>query len=215
MDNGNEERSIGNFYIDSADLTKTISINSNLRMNTTLGNITYGFGRISNDTIYFNYYDFVGETNNVSMYTYFWNDTLVNFQSSANRSIVSFTFNTTSFGINETYKVRITIAHDTFGNATGEIWSIFGPPLSAIIDLMSRIPVIFPSAVVTGISVVAIMGLPMLFGGLNASTGLLITILFAALLSSWKWINISMLVLVAAFVLVVIMKLREGERRSR
>lgn len=210
VDNGDEERSFGLFYADSSDTTKDLIVGELININRTQGNISYSLTK-SGNVISFSYYDPSQETNNVSMYVYFENDTLVYFTSSINKSTVNFNFDVTSYGVNETYKVNIHIAHDYFGDNSYSFWSIFGAVTGALYSphtLVTEFPNLFPMA-----GIIIIMGIPMLFGGFNSSMGAIVTVAIAALFVWWGWIGTTILMLVICGALAILNKINESRRQ--
>jgi len=212
IDNGVEERALGDFYVDSVDLTKTLTLNDVYSIDTTqLGNITYRLWRRNatgyNDAIIFEYLDFANQTNNVSMYVYDYdNSSLVKTFSSTNRSFVYFLWSVTD--ANTSYKVNIHVNHSQFGQNSFAWWDVFqvldyvNAPRS-VVDMM-------PRNYLTGFSCILLLGIPMLFGSTLGVTAGIFTALAALLLVFWDWYPVNISVIVLALFLAVMNRLKSG-----
>lgn len=133
VDNGNEERSIGNIYTDPSSLEKSILIADTTYTNITLYNISIELN-MSGNIIYFNYHDPSSQTNEVDFYVYNeTNKNLLYYASSTNRSTVSFSYIVPDE--NGVYNAYYEVHHEYFGNNTFGSSKIFG---------MALLPISFP-----------------------------------------------------------------------
>jgi len=213
IDNGVEERSIGNFYVDSVDLTKTLSINPIYDYNmTTVGNISYRLYRrnatIAGDAIIFSYFDGANQTRNVSMWVYNHSNSsqpYLYFTSSTNHSSVYFIYPITD--LNSTYRAVIHINHTQFGQDSWAFEDVFAAVVGAMLAPRS-LSLYFPIQYVYTLGYIMIMSVPMLFTPPTGATAGVFVVLIAMIIMFWNWFPVNIVVVALALALAVLNKMR-------
>lgn len=208
IDNGVEVRSVGDLYVDTVDLTKTIVLTETFELDRTLGNISYSLVYDNNtDSIVFTYYDSQGNTSFVEFYVYNYTDgTQLYFGNTTNRSRVSYTYPVPNE--NQTYQVKVRAYHDVFG---GSPWLTLDQLITGAVTALVM-PIAIPSTTLLFIGALTIISIPMLFGAIHGALGGVITVLFAALLSYWGIYSISIALLII-FAIYSILNVLYARRR--
>lgn len=213
IDNGVEARSVGNLYVDSVDLTKTLSIGEVLVQNRTKGNITWSLTNTST-AIEFSYTDYSYETNSVEMYVYFSNGTTAYYTNSTNRSIVNFVYTVPNTSLR--YVAEVKIHHDTFGNNTVE----FMRPFFGSVNGTFSYPFFFPLAgnLPGGLSwknfvgSIATIGSGMTFSVMAGALGGIIGVITGIVFLAFGWWEGSVVLMGIALILAVMNKLTKSKR---
>lgn len=220
VDNGVEERSVGYLYVDSVDLSKTITIGEVLTTNQTLGNLSFGLYNTS-DTIIFAYVDASGQTSSAEMWIYNATNTseLLYYVNSTNHSIVSFSY--TVADTNQTYLVKVKVHHNTFGlNSIDLNVPFFYPSFSipspwSIMDdagMVGDLPGGISWANLIG--VLAVIGAALLFTNTTGPLGGIIAAIAASVFLVFGWWSVDIVIVAVALVLAFINKLTEDRRPS-
>ena len=213
VDNGVEERTIGELYVDSVDLTKTLYLTDIYDMNlSTVGNISYRLYRRNatgyNDAIILNYFDAANQTRNVTMWVYNASDptqAALHIASSLNHSTVQFTYAVPD--VNGSYRVRVHVSHLQFGADSWDWEDVFAA-FVGVITAPAALPTIFPLAYVQTLGFIIIMSVPMLFSPPTGATAGVFVVLVAALIAFWNWYPINVAILIFSLALAVLNKMR-------
>ena len=219
IDNGIEERSVGDLNVDSVDLTKTLSIGEILVTNRTLGNLTWSLTNIS-DSISFSYIDWSGMTSSAEMYVYYENDTLLYYTSSNNKSRINFVYTVPNVSLY--YKVNVKIHHYTFGLNTIDLWYV--PPFGLEGGTFPY-PLAFPlSGTIEGFGddettswanfagVLIVIGTAMTFSAVAGPVGAIVGVLVAAVFLGFGWWSGSIVLIGIALILGVLNKMNKDRR---
>ena len=218
VDNGDEERTIGYLYVDSVDLSKTVTIGEILTTNQTLSNVSFGIYNIT-DTIIFSYIDDSGLTTLAEMWI--WNATntshLIYYINSTNRSTVEFTYQVPDD--NQTYNVHIKVGQSTFGEDSIDFWIPFFEPQFIIpypFAFMENLAGDIPGGITFRnlVGIVAIVGAAMMFTALTGALGGIIAVIAGALFLYFGWWAADVVILGVALVLAFINKLTENKREA-
>lgn len=218
VDNGDEERSIGYLYVDSVDLSKTLTIGEVLTTNQTHGNLSFGFYNTTN-SIVFALVDGSGLTSSAEMWIYNETDDLIYYTNSTNKTAIEFTYavsNTT-----HEYSVRVKIHHATFGENSIDLWAPF---FGAVISLENPVSIFNDAGLVGDIpgangatfedlaGVGTIIGAAFLFTATTGPIGGIIAALVAGMLVYFGWYGINIAIIAVALILAVINKMTEDRR---
>lgn len=207
IDNDEEERVIGYLYVDSTDLTKTLTIGEILTLNRTVGNISYSLYNTST-SIVFSYLDPAHQTIAINFTVYnVSNDAILYNASSSNSSIVEFTY--VFLDSTWDYKAVAEVHHSFYGEDTFTLSQIF--PFGSLL-LVPPFPLALPTAFIGTISigwqnlvmVVTMVTGVLTFGALSAPIGIIFMVLLGMLFVFWGWWDASMAFLIAALVLAII-----------
>jgi len=207
---GINSRTIGNIYIDTVNLIKTLVIGDLVTTNVSFGNTTYSLTyNTTTGVISFNWFDPTYQTNSTEMWVYNYTNQsqLFFYANSTNASNVSFTY--TVPNANDTYLVKIKIRHALFGQNSIDINQIF----TGIAGLPSvLLPTLDPLLITLGSGMFLIM-LPMMFGPVHGGTAAILTALFALLLAYFKWFQVSIVIIVVVLLFAIFSKIteRKGE----
>lgn len=218
VDNGDETRSIGYLYVDTVDLSKTITIGEILTTNQTHGNISFGLYNTS-DTIVFSYIDAAGQAISGEMWVYNASNTsqLLYYTNTTNRSRFEFTYQVPS--TNQTYNVHVKVGHAIFGENSIDLWIpmfsgilIIPHPLEPLSGLFGTIPGGISWQNLVG--VFAVIGAAMLFTAHSGAMGGVFAVAVGAVLFVFGWWTVNVAILAVAFVLGILNKLTERKREA-
>jgi len=210
VDNGVEERSIGEVYTDPSSLTKNIIIQGVQTLNTTYGNTSFSL-TYDSGVINFVWYDPSGQSNLVEMWVYNYSSgQLLYYTSSSNKTRVNFVY--TVPDTNSTYKIKWLVHHEFFGNNTLGMEQIFGGykespayfPLKYLISLLGGNLFFFAMFGILPL----VMLLPRRFVGIGA----FLTVGIVALLSYWNVVVVSTTVLGIGLLLSILIEIHERRR---
>lgn len=218
VDNGDETRNIGYLYVDTVDLSKTITIGEILTTNQTHGNISFGLYNTS-DTIVFSYIDAAGQAISGEMWVYNASNTsqLLYYANTTNRSRFEFTYQVPS--TNQTYNVHVKVGHTIFGENSIDLWMpmfsailVIPHPLEPLSDLFGTIPGGISWQNLVG--VFAVIGAAMLFTAHSGAMGGVFAVAVGAVLFVFGWWTVNVAILAVAFVLGILNKLTERKREA-
>lgn len=218
VDNGDETRNIGYLYVDTVDLSKTITIGEVLTTNQTHGNLSFGFYNTS-DTIVFSYIDASGRTTGAEFWVYNASNTsqLLYYANTTNRSRGEFTYTVPS--TNQTYNVHVQLHHLTFGENSIDLWMpMFADaltiphPLSPLSSLFGTIPGGITWQNLVG--VFAVIGATLLFTSSSGALGGVFAVVIGAVLFVFGWWTVNVAILAVGFVLGILNKLTEKKREA-
>lgn len=216
---GANVRNIGYLFVDSVDLTKTITISDALTSDMAAANISYYLNR-TGDTIVFTFHDAAELTHSSEFWVYNWtnrNGTLLYYANSSNASTASYAYVVPE--TNGTYKVIAKIHHYEFGlnsitlTQIFEVMGAFAPPF-----LFWGLTYLFGATLPGGlapqafVSMIALLFFAMLFPPKHAATMGILAVLAAATMSYFLWWPIGVGVLVTAMFLAFVNKLIKSER---
>lgn len=204
VDNGVEVRNVGDLVVDTIDLSKTFIIGEFPSIDFEIGKLRYNI-TLDDGMVKFFLSDPANKTMNTSMWI--WNYTnqsqLFYFTSSTNRSLVNFNYAVPD--PNATYKVEVKIQHEFFGEESmGFIEILSGFPIALLFPLIA-----IPTFVTTGISIVAIISVPLIFGSRYGALAAIVTVIITGLFMYWGLYPLSISILALALFLAVLNKLRE------
>jgi len=203
---GGQERTIGNIYVDSVNLIKTIVISQLITTNISTSNISYALD-YDNQTgnIYFNFYDPYGnvEPNTIEFWVYNYTNQSELFFYSNSSNVSGASFNYIVPDPNATYLTKVRIHHKILGNIY--ITKIF----EGISSLPYALLPIVSTGVLTFMSAMLIIIIPMLFGQVHGATAGIIVSLVALMLAVMGFFQISIVLISVALVLAIINKVTE------
>jgi len=219
VDNGQEERGIGLLYVDTTDLTKTITIGTSVSLNT-VGDFKFilGYNNQTN-TIYMRVSDPLNQTLNASIWIYnYTSGELLYHASSTNHTTIEFTYIVPD--VNGTYRVEYHIAHSIYGEH-----SISGGQIFALENLFpTSFPFEFPFAgdVQTEIGltwqlfvvVIILIGITMMFGAINGSFAGVFIVIMGYVMSFMGWWNPNPMIMATALIFAIINLIAERLRRK-
>jgi len=211
---GSETRSIGNFVVDPTDLEKTITIGNIYLTNVTYGNFSYSF-TFDNETgqVVAVFIDPSNMTDYVDFYLYNYTTSqkgdLV-YHANATGSTVEFTYDGNG---DESYYAVLEVHHQYYGEESIVLFGILIGTVSTMVPFLFPFSFVgtLPVAWATFVSMLIILGIPMLFGSKHAMVGVIMAVIIAGLLSYWGWFEISALILIAVGLLAALYKFTEKE----
>jgi len=219
--NEEETRSIGNLYVDTVDLTKTIRIGEIYTQNANAQNLTYSlYYKNETDTIVFNYVDPYENTLGAEMTV--WNfsgkerQNQLYYANTTNSSVVNFNYGVPDPNIS--YQVEVDVHHGVFGENSLSFTSVL-QGVSDALEPIREIPI--DSETLTGIAIMGILIIPMIFGARFAALAGIIDVIFAAFFWQMGWFDpatggiSSVAVLTIAGFLAVMNKLQKSGDRLR
>lgn len=218
VDNGAETRSIGYLYVDTVDLSKTITIGEVLTTNQTHGNVSFGLYNTS-DTIVFSYIDAAGQAISGEMWVYNASNMsqLLYYANTTNRSRFEFTYQVPS--TNQTYNVHVKVGHTIFGENSIDLWMpmfssllVIPHPLEPLSGIFGTIPGGIRWQDLVG--VFAVIGAALLFTAHSGAMGGVFAASVGSVLLAFGWWNANVAILAVAFVLGILNKLTERKRES-
>jgi hypothetical protein len=192
VDNGVEERTIGNIYTDPSQQEKSIVISGLTFENITTHNFTYTLN-MSNGIIYLNYYDPNNETISVEFWVYNASDnSLLFYTNSTNHSIVNFNYIVPDE--NGYYFATFKVHHSYFGENTFGDSAYFG---------FGVLPMIFPLfTILTALGgglpwfvLFFLFPIPLMFNQKHIGIGIIVLVAIAAALSYFGILHISTFIL--------------------
>jgi len=206
LNNGNEERNIGEIYPDPSNLEKTIVVADFKFTNSTLYNITYGFDyNPDSGVISFYYEDPTAETEQVEFFVYnASNEEQLYYASSSNTSKVNFNYVVPEK--NQTYLAKF-LTHHKYFNGTfgfsqylgGLISIISNPPNMPLINLIQELG----GAGITWFLLIFIAPISLMFTERTAGIGIFFLIGIFALLWYLKVINFTGFAVVMGICLLI------------
>jgi hypothetical protein len=207
LNNGNEERNIGEIYPDPSNLEKTIVVADYKFTNSTLYNITYGFDYNPDiGVISFYYEDPTAETEQVEFFVYnATSEEQLYYASSSNTSKVNFNYVVPEK--NQTYLAKFLAHYKYFGNHTfgfsqylgGLISIISNPPSMPLINLIQELG----GAGITWFLLIFIAPISLMFTERTAGIGIFFLIGIFALLWYLKVISFAGLAIVIGICLLI------------
>ncbi|RLJ01796.1 MAG: hypothetical protein DRP10_03155 [Candidatus Aenigmatarchaeota archaeon] len=219
VDNGQEERGIGLLYVDTTDLTKTITIGTSVSLNT-VGDFKFilGYNNQTN-TIYMRVSDPLNQTLNASIWIYnYTSGELLYHASSTNHTTIEFTYIVPD--VNGTYRVEYHIAHSIYGEHSisgGQIFALenlfptsfpFEFPFAG--DVQSEIGLTWQLFVV----VIILIGITMMFGAVNGSFAGVFIVIMGYVMSFMGWWNPNPMIMATALIFAIVNLIAERLRRK-
>ena len=219
VDNGLEERGIGLLYVDTTDLTKTITIGISVSLNT-VGDFkfTLGYNNQTN-TIYMRVSDPLNQTLNASIWIYnYTSGELLYHASSTNHTTIEFTYIVPD--VNGTYRVEYHIAHSIYGEHSisgGQIFALenlfptsfpFEFPFAG--DVQSEIGLTWQLFIV----VIILIGITMMFGAVNGSFAGVFIVIMGYVMSFMGWWNPNPMIMATALIFAIVNLIAERLRRK-
>ena len=212
LDNGKEERVIGNLTVDSVNPTKNIVIGQVSYVEPAIGDISYSLN-YSNVTgiVSFDYNDPSNQTKQIDMWVYDYPaGTELTHIVSTNSSKTSLNYIVSN--PSASYKVNVNVDHYVFGDNAMHITKIFNGTTLTI-----PFPLQMPSKFVAGMDVpwqqfvmsVLLIGIVLIFGAYFSGLAGIVVVLFAAVFTMFGWINIRYEILAGVFLLALINKFAE------
>jgi len=218
VDNDAEERSIGNIYVDSSDLDKTLTIGYLNTTNLTYANVSADL-KLESGEIKFTWIDYSEETTEVELWV--WNYTnqtqQLHYASSTNHSRVEFTY--TVPDANATYLVRYLIHSGIYGeDTTGETVALEGSEKAAMnkpaaFPLITLVTELGGSATLWLVLLV-ILPIPMMFVERNLGIAAFLMVTVVAAFYQWD-LYITLAPWVLGFGLLVAVMIEIKNRRKR
>jgi hypothetical protein len=188
VDNGVEERAVGELYPDPSDLQKYIILNKITAFNVSTANVTQSLTFI--DGVFnFVWADPTGQTVMVEFYVYNYTDQSVLFAAnSTNKTYINFVY--TAPDKNAAYTTKYLIHHSFYGENTTEVeqnWKAFGRqlenPLSQLILSLGGGEIFF--------FLIFIVSIPMFFAQRFAGVGAIVLLIVVAFLAYTGLYNIA------------------------
>ena len=199
LDNGDEVRNIGDLYVDSSDLEKTITVGGVTALNMSVANVSFTPPTWDNvSSIYMYWNESGGRINQIDFWVYNYSNRshLLYYASCTNASACSFSY--TVPDTNQNYWTKYRIHHDYYGNNT------FGGGLPIILTLIKPdyvFPLIFlitqlgSTASEMWFYLLFIIAIPMFFTKKSSGAAAFATLGFVTLLHVWGQFEIQVTVL--------------------
>jgi hypothetical protein len=228
VSNGQEERVLGNLYVDIADLTKTIYISEFTQLNRTISNISRSL-TYNGSIINFRWIDYASKTNQIDFYVLNATNQSELFHVQGT-NVSRYEINYFVPTVNETYLVKYVVKHGQFGNDT-TIFQDFMMAVSASFPSVS-IPLFDLIQSMTGtnseiygqasaatisqfwLALLILIPIPMIFTQKYAGIGIIAMLGIAALFTIWINFTIASGVLLIVLVLAVIVEINSRRRED-
>jgi len=219
VDNGQEERGIGLLYVDTTDLTKTITIGTAVSLNK-VGDFKFVLG-YNNQThaIYMRVEDPLNQTLNASIWIYnYTSGELLYHASSTNHTTIEFTYIVPD--ANGTYRVEYHIAHSVYGEhsiaggqvfALGDLFPVSFPfefPFAG--DVQSEIGLTWQLFVV----IMILIGITMMFGAVNGSFAGVFIVIMGWIMSHMGWWSPNPMIMAVALIFAIVNLMAERLRKK-
>lgn len=209
VDNGQEERNIGEIYVDPTDLEKTIVLGQVQLTNLTQGNVTYSLGYdAASNTIYGSYRSQEGNIISAEFKVIDYDTgTTLYYASSTNKTEVSFAWlvNNTS----KNYYAELKVNDAFFGEFSKKvpIYLTKKQPEFPLLDMITNL-----GGSVVWLAILFILPIPLFFTERYVELGALFTLAFVALLTYWGVLNVSQAVLGIGILIVILIFINRGKR---
>ena len=216
LDNGESVRGVGNIYVDSADLEKTITVGGVDAYNMTNANVTLNVTH-TDTTILLYWYDASGQTNQVDLWVYNYTNRshlLYYGAAASNDVLLSYVVPNSS----ATYWVEYEIHSDYYGNETvgGGMAMVFSYVLPAVsFPLLALLTAMGAQLPTLWFMLFFILPMPLFFTSRTVGVGALVMVGTAAIMLYWQQLSIYAPLLGLGLFMVVLIEVNARRKRER